>query len=67
MQTELMDDKQTATKLGVTTGSLANWRCSGLGGPKYIKVGRRVRYRLRDIEEYLDRQTVTPKGCEVRS
>ena len=67
MNGELIDGEETAAKLGVTTGTLSNWRCSGLGGPKYVKVGRRVRYRVRDIEDYLDRQTVTPKGCEVRS
>lgn len=45
-----------AERLGVKASTLANWRCSG-GGPAYIKVGGRVRYRLVDLADWLDAQT----------
>ncbi len=43
---------QAAERLGVTTGTLANWRCKGIG-PDYLKLnGFRVMYPLEAIEEY---------------
>lgn len=35
----------------ITTGTLANWR-STRRGPKFVKVGGRVLYRLADVQEY---------------
>ena len=45
-----------ASRLGVTPETLANWRWRG-DGPRYVRVGRRVRYRLADLLDYLDRQS----------
>jgi predicted DNA-binding transcriptional regulator AlpA len=42
--------------LGIVPGTRANWRHQG-GGPRFVKVGSRVRYRACDVEEWLDRQT----------
>ena len=36
--------------------TLERWRLNGQG-PRFIKVGRRVAYRLDAIEQYLDAQT----------
>ncbi|ODU78454.1 MAG: hypothetical protein ABT10_22760 [Novosphingobium sp. SCN 63-17] len=42
------NEKEVATRLGLSVKTLQNWR--GLGkGPKFHKSGRMVRYRLRDI------------------
>ena len=35
----------------VTLGGLANWRSQGKG-PKFSKIGRRVRYALSDVQDY---------------
>lgn len=48
--------EEAAVCLGLEAGTLANWRWTGRG-PHFIKVGGRVRYRLSDLAEYLDRQT----------
>jgi predicted DNA-binding transcriptional regulator AlpA len=40
-----------ADYLGVSPSTLAKWRISG-GGPRYVKAGRRVTYRLQDLEEW---------------
>ena len=58
---ELLTDQQTADALAVSTGTLANWRCSRLEGPPFIKLGRLVRYRKSDLEEWLTARTVSPK------
>lgn len=41
---------------GITTRWLDKARCTG-EGPRFIKVGKKVLYRLADIEAWLDEQT----------
>ena len=41
------------------TGTLANWRSQGKG-PPYVKMPRRIVYRGRDLNEWIERQTVRP-------
>ena len=50
------DTAAAAPLLGVKPGTLEVWRCKGIG-PRFIKSGARVVYRLRDINEFLDRRT----------
>ena len=44
-----------AEMLGLSRGTLANWRAEGRG-PRYIKLGKDVLYRVSDIESWLDAQ-----------
>jgi hypothetical protein len=46
---------ELARRWTTTVQSLANMRYRG-GGPRWIKVGRLVRYRLTDVEAYEDAQ-----------
>lgn len=46
---------QLAERWQTSKQSLANMRYRG-GGPRWIKVGRLVRYRIADVEEYEDAQ-----------
>lgn len=48
---------QTATYLNTTPGRLANMRCAGIG-PTFVKIGQSVRYRVEDIETYVDANIV---------
>lgn len=48
----VMTVKQAAEYLGLAVSTLNKWRCHG-GGPKFLKMGRAVRYRAEDLEEYL--------------
>jgi predicted DNA-binding transcriptional regulator AlpA len=48
--------EDAARRLGIEESTLANWRWNGRG-PRYVRVGRRVRYRLADLAEWLDQQT----------
>lgn len=45
------DEKALALRLGVEVKTLQNWRGKGIG-PRFFKIGRSVRYRLRDIVAY---------------
>lgn len=49
----IFDTRAAAPLIGVTPGTLQVWRCQGKG-PRFIKSGSRVVYRLRDINAYLD-------------
>ncbi len=51
----LMNPIEVSEYLGVPTGTLANWRYQGRG-TMFIRVGRHVRYRAGDLEEWIDRQ-----------
>lgn len=46
-----LTDIEVATRLGVSRFTVRAWRHKGQG-PRFLKMGRAVRYRLADIEEY---------------
>ena len=46
---------QAAEFLGLATTTLEKYRCFG-GGPRYLKLGRAVRYRLADLDEWMGRR-----------
>lgn len=49
---ELWSDKQLAAYFGMSDETLRHWRYEGRG-PRYLKVGKRVRYRVSDVEAWL--------------
>ena len=51
-----LDNTAAAAFLGVSPRTLERKRLEG-DGPKFVKIGRRVVYRLRDLEAYLDQNT----------
>lgn len=53
---ELLDESRLATKLGVSRSTLQSWRYAGKG-PRFIKLGRLIRYRNADVDIYLRAQT----------
>lgn len=56
---KLFDTTQAAEYLGgLKPNTLEGWRVSGRGAP-YIKIGRLVRYRIEDLDAYLEAQTRT--------
>lgn len=56
---ELLNAGQLATRWGMSRESLAQWRYLGRG-PAYVKVGKRVLYRLSDVLAFEESQTVNP-------
>jgi excisionase family DNA binding protein len=52
---ELLTSKQAAAYAKVSVRSLKRWRAEGTG-PKFLKAGRQVRYRKRDLDEWMERR-----------
>jgi hypothetical protein len=59
----LLNDDQTAVKLGISPATLRSWRCRGIG-PPYIKLGQStnasVRYNPIDLDEFLSQGRHVP-------
>ncbi len=51
---QLLGAAEAAEMLKVSPGTLAVWRSSGRYALPFVKVGRHVRYRVRDIEGWLE-------------
>ncbi|CAJ1504190.1 helix-turn-helix transcriptional regulator [[Mycobacterium] holstebronense] len=56
----LMTPQQVADYRGTTVAVLGQERHKGIG-PKFIRDGRRIRYRASDIKSWLDENTETPR------
>lgn len=54
----LLTPKQAAETLGVTENTLAVWRSSGRYSLPFVKVGRKVAYRVADLRLFIERRTV---------
>lgn len=48
--------EEAAKYLGLKRSTLEAWRCRG-GGPKFIRLGRAVRYRSGDLEAWIESRT----------
>lgn len=54
---QLLDTDAAAAYLGLAAGTLRNWRHKGVG-PRSISAGRAVRYRVADLDAWLDANTL---------
>jgi len=54
MNHNLLTPAQAAEILGVTIGTLAVWRCTARYPLSFVKIGRRVKYRLADINNFIE-------------
>ena len=52
----LIDTVQLAEYLGNEVNTCEGWRLKGIG-PRYIKVGRLVRYRIENVDLWIESQT----------
>ena len=53
---KLLDTNQLAEQLLNKSNTIEGWRIKGVG-PRYIKIGRLVRYHLEDVGLWLEAQT----------
>jgi len=49
----LLTRKQAADYLGLSESTLANWACTKKFSLRYVRVGRSVRYRQSDLDEFI--------------
>lgn len=63
--TRAMNESELARQANISTAVLRKWRREGTG-PRFIKLGRLVRYRVRDVEAWLEEHAVDqiPKASE---
>lgn len=52
-EAEYLDTEAAAVFTSISTVQLAEWRSRG-GGPRYIKMGRKVLYAVRDLREFVE-------------
>ncbi len=58
-QDPLINERQAAMVLGVEPGTLAVWRCTKrYPALRFVKIGHAVRYRLSDIERFIEARTM---------
>ena len=60
-----MTDIEVANRLGVSRFTVRSWRLKGVG-PRFLKMGRAVRYRPQDVDEY-ERQALVETQASIRS
>jgi excisionase family DNA binding protein len=53
--------KQAARYLGLSHRTLEDWRQTG-GGPRFLKLGRAVRYRIRELDQFADERLFANTG-----
>lgn len=57
-----MSPEELAAYFGVPVASVYGWRYKGAGPPAF-KVGRHVRYRIADVEKWLEAQADQPRSA----
>lgn len=62
-QPNLLDTEQAAAYIGVTPRTLEVWRCVKRHSIPYVKVGRLVKYRLADLNAWLESRTVSDNAA----
>ena len=61
-KSNLLNVKEAAKYLDtVTYRTLDRWRSQGIG-PKFVKIGRHIRYKIADLEEFIEESTVANVG-----
>ncbi len=58
VSSDLLTRAQAAEYLGVKVQTLAAWACAGRYNLPMVRIGRLVKYRKRDLDEFIERQTV---------
>ena len=56
---ELVSDLKACEVLGLKAQTLRNWRHQRKG-PPYIKLGRAIRYDLRDLRKFAEKRRIVP-------
>lgn len=56
----LIDRPAAAQRLGIVPGTLANWQSSHFRKVPHVKIGRRVMYRIQDLDRWIEAQVVNP-------
>jgi len=58
LEKPLLSREEAARILGIKPQTLAKWAHTGRSELRMIKVGSRARYRLSDIEDFIEKNSV---------
>ena len=58
----VLSEVQVAERLGVSLFTVRAWRHRGMG-PRFMKMGRAVRYRSRDVEAFKNERLLIRLRC----
>jgi len=61
---DLLTQEQAAAILGISPGTLENWRTTRRYDLPYVKIGNRVRYRRADLFTFIRSRIVDPSHRE---
>ena len=62
VNSDLRSPTFAAKYLGTNTGTLAIWRSTRRYPLRYVRIGRRIMYRLSDLEEFIGLRTESGVG-----
>lgn len=57
-QSDLLSREEAAEYLGVSAKTLATWHCRKRYALPVVKLGRAVKYRVSDLEKFIESRTV---------
>ncbi len=60
---KIITEKEAAIHLGLAVQTLRNWRYRRKG-PPYLKISRAVRYKISDIEKFLQQHKIIPENAD---
>ncbi len=55
---KLLNEREAADYIGLKPSTLTTWRSTGRYDLPFIKAGRLVRYRVTDLDRFLEARTV---------
>jgi excisionase family DNA binding protein len=65
MNPNYLDRKRAAEYLGLSEHTLARWAVTRMG-PPFSKVGSRTRYKIADLDAFLEANTIQPVASSRR-
>ncbi len=54
----VLGEMDAACQLGLSVNTLRKWRCTG-HGPVYLKLGKAVKYRLTDLQAFIEKSLIS--------
>ena len=60
---KMINEKTAAELLGVSTQTIRNWRNKN-HGPAFLRIGSLIRYRVMDIELFIENSRVSTKDSK---
>lgn len=62
-ESHLLTRKEAAQYLGISEGTLAVWACTKRYDLQMVKIGRLVKYRLSDLDAFIENNLVVSEAA----